>query len=699
MKLSRKNLRHAGGRSSRPEGRPPAVEPLEARGRYAVEGLEGRVLLSAAVEPIKSRKLMSARVVRSTDPALGRPRVERMESRTLLSGNPGDLDPTFDGDGRVTTDVGGVATRDFAQDVVAVQPDGKTLVAGRREDTTGYVFAVARYNPDGSLDTGFSGDGKATVDFGGTYDYGFSVAVDSLGRVVLSGASVQGGVTGTDFAVARLNPDGSPDTGFGGDGKATVDFGGTSDVGYSVAVDGLNRVVASGYSSSSQSGPDYDFAVARLLGAPLNDAPVAADDAAVTNEDEAVGGDVLANDTDVDGDDLDAALVSGPSHGTLALDAETGAFTYTPAAHYNGRDSFTYTAGDGSAGSRVATVSIVVAPVNDAPVAVNDAASGGQDQPISGNVLANDTDVDGDDLDVLAGSVTAPAHGTLVLDAETGAFTYTPAAHYSGSDSFKYVATDGNANSNEATVTLTVTPAPAGSIYLIPDACDPTKTALIVNGTPGNDDISIRSATGGVEVFFGRVSHGTFTANGRIIVYGYAGNDSLQVAGAVANASWLYGDGGADTLDLGNGGGIAFGLAGSDTVQGGGGRDILVGGDGADRIAGDAGDDILISSMTAYDDRFAASAHENAWCGMYDECNSERAFAQRVDNLRDGSGTPMRANGVYRLNDSTIMNDLAADQVDVLTGKSGDDWYLYNSGDKATGMSAGESSKAIKNIA
>ena len=78
---------------------------------------------------------------------------------------------------------------------------------------------------------------------------------------------------------------------------------------------------------------------------------------------------MLGNDTDVDGDTLTAVAASaGPAHGTLTLNAD-GSFTYTPAANYNGTDSFTYKANDGTADSNVATVTITVDAVNDAPVA------------------------------------------------------------------------------------------------------------------------------------------------------------------------------------------------------------------------------------------------------------------------------------------------------------------------------------------
>ena len=99
---------------------------------------------------------------------------------------------------------------------------------------------------------------------------------------------------------------------------------------------------------------------------------------------------------------LTAVLVSGPAHGTLTLNAD-GSFTYTPAANFNGTDSFTYKANDGAADSNVATVTSRSTAVNDAPVAVNDSYTTNEDTPLidrrAPGVLANDTDVDGDPLD------------------------------------------------------------------------------------------------------------------------------------------------------------------------------------------------------------------------------------------------------------------------------------------------------------
>src|SRR5207249_4429152 len=153
--------------------------------------------------------------------------------------------------------------------------------------------------------------------------------------------------------------------------------------------------------------------------------------------------------SDVDGDALTYSIVSGPSHGSLSGAAPN--VTYTPAANYNGPDSFTFKANDATVDSAAATISITVTAVNDAPVAAYDAYSTNEDTALNvaaAGVLANDSDVDGDALTAIL--VSSPAHGSVTLNAN-GSFTYTPAANYNGGDSFTYKANDGALNSNVAT--------------------------------------------------------------------------------------------------------------------------------------------------------------------------------------------------------------------------------------------------------
>ena len=192
-----------------------------------------------------------------------------------------------------------------------------------------------------------------------------------------------------------------------------------------------------------------------------NQAPTAVDDTYSTDENtdlSVAAPGVLDNDSDPDGDSLTAGLGSEPSHGTLTLNAN-GSFTYSPNAGFSGSDSFTYRANDGLANSNLATVTITVTPVNNAPVAENDSYSTAEDTALNiaaPGVLENDSDPDGDPLTaVLKGNA---SHGTLTLNAD-GSFSYTPNANFNGSDSFTYRANDGTVDSNTATVSITVTPA------------------------------------------------------------------------------------------------------------------------------------------------------------------------------------------------------------------------------------------------
>jgi len=193
---------------------------------------------------------------------------------------------------------------------------------------------------------------------------------------------------------------------------------------------------------------------------PVNDAPVATDDAYSVDEGDTLivpTPGVLDNDTDVDaGDTLTATLVSDVSNGTLALNAD-GSFTYVHDGSETSGDSFTYQADDGTDQSNVATVTITVNPVNNAPVATDDAYSvdeGGTLTVPAPGVLDNDTDVDAGDT-LTATLVSDVSNGTLALSAD-GSFTYVHDGSATSSDSFTYQADDGTDLSNVATVTITI---------------------------------------------------------------------------------------------------------------------------------------------------------------------------------------------------------------------------------------------------
>ena len=177
-----------------------------------------------------------------------------------------------------------------------------------------------------------------------------------------------------------------------------------------------------------------------------NRAPIGNAQSVTTNEDTAKA--ITLAGTDLDGNPLNYTVLSQPAHGTLSGTGATR--TYTPAANYNGPDSFTFRVSDGVLNSATATVSITVAAVNDAPIANAQSVTTNEDTAKA--ITLAGTDLDGNPLNYTV--LSQPAHGTL---SGTGATrTYTPAANYNGPDSFTFRVSDGLLNSATATVSITV---------------------------------------------------------------------------------------------------------------------------------------------------------------------------------------------------------------------------------------------------
>lgn len=151
---------------------------------------------------------------------------------------------------------------------------------------------------------------------------------------------------------------------------------------------------------------------------------------------------------------LGAHIVDAPTHGSVAVNAD-GTFSYTPDLDYFGADSFSYRLSDGPLDSNLATVSLTVTPVNDAPVVADVQATTAEDTALVIALGVYASDVDSTTLTTQI--VTGPAHGVLTQNTD-GSYTYTPDANYNGVDSFTYLANDGALDSNVATVTLDVTP-------------------------------------------------------------------------------------------------------------------------------------------------------------------------------------------------------------------------------------------------
>ncbi len=252
------------------------------------------------------------------------------------------------------------------------------------------------------------------------------------------------------------------------------------------------------YTVQDVSGATSNIATVSITITPVNDPPVAADDAVTTLEDTSVIIDVVSNDTDVD-NALSASTVkvtSVPAHGKTSVNISTGEITYTPDADYNGSDSFEYTINDvGNATSNSAIVDVAITSVDDPPVAVADNGSLIQNTTLAIDVLSNDHDVD-DAIDassvVIVGS---PLHGTVLINPVNGVITYQPETDYLGSDSFSYSVKDANGmSSNVVSVMLTVSP-PNKPPVAVNDALDynlvtPLTIDVLANDHDPDNDLS-----------------------------------------------------------------------------------------------------------------------------------------------------------------------------------------------------------------
>ncbi|MBA2953327.1 tandem-95 repeat protein, partial [Nocardioides sp. MAH-18] len=258
---------------------------------------------------------------------------------------------------------------------------------------------------------------------------------------------------------------------------------------------------------------------------PVNDNPHAVADAITTAEDTASAAkNVVSNDTDADGDTLTVTGKTNGAHGTVTCTTTT--CTYTPAADYNGADSFTYTISDGHGGTDTGTVTVTVTPVNDNPHAVADAITTAEDTASAAkNVVSNDTDADGDTLTVTG--KTNGAHGTVTC--ATSTCTYTPAADYNGADSFTYTISDGHGGTDTGTVTVTVPPvndnphAVADAITTAEDTASAAKNVVSNDTDADGDTLAVSGKTNG--------AHGTVTCTTTTCTYtpaaDYNGTDSF----------------------------------------------------------------------------------------------------------------------------------------------------------------------------
>ncbi len=232
---------------------------------------------------------------------------------------------------------------------------------------------------------------------------------------------------------------------------------------------------------------------------------------------------------------------------------------------------------------------------------------------------------------------------------------------------------DGGAGTASQSVTVR-------AVALQPDPMDPSKTALLVGGTTGNDAIQFIpwGFAGDVAVFLNGTLYTAFHPTGHLIAYGQAGDDFIQVFG-LGLPALLDGGDGNDVIFGGLGDDVFLGGRGNDVLGGGSGRNLMVGGAGSDLIFGGAGEDILVAGTTAYDNSPAALG-----AVMKEWTRTDRPYAQRVADLRSGGGL----NGGVLLNAQTVFSDT---DPDLLVGGPGLDWFLLDpQRDRIADLSGGE---------
>jgi len=244
----------------------------------------------------------------------------------------GELDTTFDTDGKVTTSIG--SGDDYVNSVV-LQSDGKIVAAGYSYNGSNYDFAIVRYNTDGSLDTTFDTDGKVTTPIASGDDRAYSVVLQSDGKIVAAGYSYNG--SDNDFAIVRYNTDGSLDTTFDTDGKVTTQIGSGSEIANSVVLQSDGKIVAAG---SSDNGSNYDFAIVRYNTDGSLDTTFDTDGKVTTpigsRSDTAYGvvlqsdGKIVAAGYSFNGSDNDFAIVRYNTNGSLDTTFDTDGKVTTP---------------------------------------------------------------------------------------------------------------------------------------------------------------------------------------------------------------------------------------------------------------------------------------------------------------------------------------------------------------------------------
>jgi len=325
-------------------------------------------------------------------------------------------------------------------------------------------------------------------------------------------------------------------------------------------------------------------------------------------------------------------------------------------------------------GSASASTSVVVKNLPPVPAPIVGPAAGVRGQELSFTDAFTDAGV----LDTHVASVNwgDGSKSAGAVKETNGSGTISASHVFTSSGVYKVALTVTDNDGASATIYETVT---VSAVLVEPDPVY-GGTMLVIGGTTGADIIQVNATRGGsnLQVMLDGAKTNVPATVGRILVYGQAGNDYIQVGHNVVTPAFLYAGNGNDTLIGGGGPDVMVGGSGNDILVGGSSRNILIGGAGSDVLIGGNADDILIAGYTAFDHNDAALA------ALFNEWNRATvSYAARVNDLMHGGGL----NGSYVLNSKTVFNDHATD---ILVGNRGLDWFIFSTGDLILDQAPGE---------